>query len=714
MKNMTKALSDISRTNQLKLIENPKQIAEQLYRYLFKMGKGIESFSANDLDLSKYEESSLNKYQKRHRAIKHKIKKRLQDHGEDCDYSDIRYFLSYFDGKNYVFFFTPNENDSTWRNLFYKDRSNRERILNLIFKVHILLEGLSFDTINGFEELVLIHSTSQDKKGIVVWGQKLLIQYNHHDVLTLTLSRKKLLFLKKDPYITLDGDEMGEVLVYKNKKYYFSNELDGRKQNSIKFMFFPVSSDNNPIDKFQKTQLYHYQNFMTKLEKFLNICGIAYEKLNFQADHYLQNSFIKNIDAVENLEIINNSGIDLTESDKQNLEKFITNQGISTISFFNAGKTISTYERVENEEKVCWKIKEIIIWANIELKQSKNYLVFNKILDDETSMAYYDDDFWYPTTDIYKKSIDDFYSQLKKKFNYWNNKEFFSIQGINVTNFSFITDLDKKIPPKLKKILIELGIKNWIRKSLLYPIIPKLLDDKQLNLLNGFLLPINSQSFSEKRFFTIYVRKPRKQKAKAVAVEFLYKDGNLYIKNVLSDLKQIEKQFRFLRRRKNDSELRDNQQYFVDEEKQVFISCYTDIFFTPTLIGHPNIINDLENGTLQINRQQGNKFLPLILYYNDNIKSTIKNIICLDLHNEEFIQYYVPSAISPDQIIKKGFRVYHLLGKSYSGETIPTTELIKHPITSLHFNTLTHNILKISDNSQSSLLQKVAKIFIEN
>jgi len=792
---MIEALSDISRTNQLKLIENPKEIAKKLFRYLFKMDKGIESFRANDLDLSKYEDSSLDFYQKRHRAIKHEIKKRLDAHGGNWKYSDIRYFLSYFDGKNYVFFLSPNKTHSGWKQLFGKDRSNRERILNLIFKVHILVEGLSVDTINGFEELLLIHSISQtkDKKGIVVWGQNLFINYNHHDVLTLTLSRKRLLFFPKDQYSSLDGEEMGEVLVYKQKNYYFSSKLDGRGTNSIKFMYFPQSSDKEPIDKFQKTQLYHYQNLMTKLENFLDSSGIGYEKLNFQADHYLQNRFIKNIEAVENLKIINNSGIDLTKSEQRFLENVLNEQGVSTLSFFNNGKTISTYERVENEEKACWKIKEVIPWKGITL-ETKNYLVFNKALDDEaeSSRAYQHDDFWYPKTDITNKPIVDFYSQLKRKINYLDTGSFMSIQGVNVSELRIIRDkkeknsgfsvltyakkkkkdgtdnqkngvdnqdinseknieiedsliryfmeapdnlkLEKlcdnynievpKISPELQKILIELEIKNWIRKSLssdvALPINSQSSSEKQLSIFKkdcDFPLPIIPQSFSEKRFFAIYVRQPRKKKAKAVAVEFLYQDGNLYIKNVLRDVKEIEKRFPILRKRKTDPEkLINNQQYFLDEEQRTFISCYTESFFTPTLIGRESIIDDLENGTLEINRRQDNKFLPLVSYYSDDIKpiKLIKDMICLDLHNEEFLQYYVPSAKNLDANIQTGFRVYHLLGKTYAGERIPTSELINHPITSLHFSTLTQNILKISDNSQSSLLQKVAKIFIEN
>ena len=91
-----------------------------------------------------------------------------------------------------------------------------------------------------------------------------------------------------------------------------------------------------------------------------------------------------------------------------------------------------------------------------------------------------------------------------------------------------------------------------------------------------------------------------------------------------------------------------------------------------------------------------------------------QNLICFDLHNESFIQYYVPPAKNLEGKIKKGFRVYHLIGKTYLGEPIPTSELIEHPMAALHFSTLTQNILKISDNSQSSLLQKIAKVLVEN
>ena len=206
-----------------------------------------------------------------------------------------------------------------------------------------------------------------------------------------------------------------------------------------------------------------------------------------------------------------------------------------------------------------------------------------------------------------------------------------------------------------------------------------------------------------------------------MAVEFLYKDGCIYIKNVIRDLKTIEGQFRFLRKRKNDSEkLINAQNYLVDESEKLYIRFYTNDFYTPTLIGRFGIIEDMERGELKIDRtiqgQNSSKLLPVVSYYNSEIKpiNQIKNMICLDLKNKEFIQYYVPPAQNMRGSIQKGFRVYHLIGNRYSKESILTSDLIDHPITALHFSTLTQNILKVGENSQSSLLEKVAKVLIEN
>lgn len=771
--NIISSPSDISRTNQIRITSSHNEITEKLFQYLYKKGKGIETFVANDLIFNLEKDTSLSYYQKRHRAIKQEIRKRLLEKGVDMKISDINYFLSYMDKKNYVFFLTPSkEPNSNWKQLFL-DRTggnNRERIINLIFKTYIL--GNDSDTldtsVNGVEEIhriLLVHEKSLTKSDdLEVWGNSIYIKFNHHNILTLTLSQKRLLFLSENHY-TIDGDDLGEILIYNDKKYYCFKKLDGRQKKRMNFMNF-YSEDEN-FEKFKKTQLYLYINLTTKIESFLKECGISYESIDFQASHYIKNPFLKTINKLEQIEIINNSGSDLSTLDIEFLSNLLLHEGISEVSFYKNGKTISTYEPLEGES--CWRITEVIPWESIQLNNNKNYLIFNKIIDEETGSVARQgtDGLWYPTDEIGINEKGDFYSQLKKRFGFFESKSFFSMQGKDIDVFNAVgtgnntstwsilnyspkkansielhqdvqsftngehlepndaicqyiakqqdkDELEKfykkysvKMSSEFRKILIEIGIKNWIRQSLID---------------NSVGIAVNAISANEKNFCVVYTRSPRKQESKAIAIEFLYQNGFIYIQKVITNLDEIRKRFPFLKK-DDKGKFFDDQQIFADEEEKIYFSYLSNDKFTPTLIGRKDIMERLENGTLQINREaksaDSTRLLPLVLYYNDTMKpiKDIHDIICLELKHKGFIRYYVPLALGLGQHSRNrtGFLVYDLIGKTYAGEDMQEDSLmIKHPIPQLHFNTLTQNILKISENSQASILQKVARVFIEN
>ncbi len=336
---MIEALSDVARTNQLKILETKEDVAKKLFQYLFKAGKGIEHFSTKGW-FTKEQYKQPDFYSQRHRSIKNEIQKRLAEHGEEWEYADIQYFLSYSNGDNRVFFLSPNNSHSGWTQLFCENGSNSERILNLVFKFYILSQEFPVETLNGFEELLLLHSRSLTKSenGLVVWGQNVVFHYNYHNVVTLKLARKRRLFLPNDQYSSVDSENIGELFVYRDKNYYFERDLDARRTNRIYFMRF--DKDDESFSKFRKTQLYHYQNLMTQFEGFLNACNITRTSLPFQSDHYLENPFITNVESVSSVEIINNSGVDLPEFDMLLLRNLFKHQGIQSLSFFDSGKTI--------------------------------------------------------------------------------------------------------------------------------------------------------------------------------------------------------------------------------------------------------------------------------------------------------------------------------------------------------------------------------------
>lgn len=789
---MISAFSDSSGTNQLELLDSLDDIAEKLVRYLFSVGRGIESFSVDEMDFKinweipeeeeedadeaageedekkKQEkgETKAEMFRQQHRLIKEEIQKRLAAHGEKWTYKEIQYISSYSTGKRQIFFLSPNTH-SGWTDIFSQEKAvtDRERLFNLVFRLYLLSEELPVSTLNGFEELLLINNQYLVKpepgkpQALLLWGQNILVHFNRFQVLTLDLIRKwRRFYPEKDKYQTVDTAELGEIVLHKNKKYYFNRFLDARRTNGIKFMRFESKH-------FKKSQVYLYHFLMKKLAAFLDTCGITYRLLPFQATHYLENSYVKQVETAETLEIINNSGVDLSGDDRQILENILRQQGIR-LSFFRDGRTISTYEPIlvaEDQKGSRWLITPVIPWDEIQLNTGQNYLVLNKILDRETKSSAavrQADGVWRATTKT--GSADDFYSQLKRSTRFMKSGIFISVQGLNVPEFKVLAwDRSPSIRPVLRyapakidvnalaqdaqpftdgqfleiealiraylkgqqdpqqfgkfyakhkidfssefeKILIELDIKNWIRKSLL---------GEEISV------PVKEQPFEKKSFFAVFIRKQKRRPAEGVAVEYLYENGRIFIKGVMRDVSKIVERFPDVFRyklRKPDELV--NQQYFADEEDHIYISAYTSDVYTPTLIGRPDLIEGLENRTLGINRQKDSKLFPLVTYYNDNV-ARVKDLICLDLSNPTFIQSYVPPVQALRPVIQNGFRVYHLIGKPYpnpANEALPTNFVINHPITLLHFCTLTQNLLKISENSQTSLLQKVARVLIEN
>lgn len=773
MLNLINEKSDVSRSNQLRILDPTEVVADKLRQYLYANGKGIDVFPTRSLP---QKNAPNGDYTDRDRCIRKEVKKRLIAAGQSLENMDIQYFLTESGGERYVFFLTPNSKHTGWINLFKTGGKNREKIINLVFKLHLISQMLPFETINGFEQLLIIHKTFEGKRAgeLKVWGHEIYVHVNKFHVLSLDISRKYHLF-QHDNFHTLDGGGLGNVLLSQKggKRYAYKRKLDGRKKNTIDFMRF------DSLEEFRTTQLYYYQKLMDELECFLSCCGITYTPENFQADAYLENPFVDQDDmdtasAFDSLTIINNTGEDFTNEEMAFLHTFFSHQGVANVQIGFSGQTVSKYELVpgESDDDASWKIMECIPWSSIRLSPEANYLVFNKILDEEeaSSMAYQrgDDGLWLPSSDIDDKNLVDFYTDLKRRFTYVSSGAFYCMQGVNVKRLTALagddvkettvmryspTKIDEhelqtearpfadglyldvpdmllsylrkqtdaeawrkfcrkhklKVSAEFKKILSELKIKSWIRASLV---------DHTLGL------PVGVQQLPETTFWSIYVRSPWVGDPKAIAVKFLYRDGQIYIQEIMTDLRQIQQRFRFLRsysrRNSKEEKLFDNQQYFTDEAAGIYINCFYAKEFTPILIGRPNLITDVETGNVRIDRttkgDNSSRILPLVMYYNpetDPVKS-IQDRICLDSQKRTYIQYFVPPKMGVRNRVKRAFRVYHLVGYTYQGSSLTTQELMSNPIVALHFNSLTQNVLKIGENSQSSLLQKVARVLVEN
>ncbi len=127
MLNLVNALSDVSKTNQVRILDAPEVVAEKLFIYLHQLGRGVETFNIRELN-SKIESAettetnSESTFRNRHKRIKIEIQKKMEIYGKKVELSSIQYFLSPANGN--IFFLSPNNNHSGWRDLFCKSSSD--------------------------------------------------------------------------------------------------------------------------------------------------------------------------------------------------------------------------------------------------------------------------------------------------------------------------------------------------------------------------------------------------------------------------------------------------------------------------------------------------------------------------------------------------------------------------------------------------------------
>ena len=74
MLNLVNALSDVSKTNQVRILDAPEVVAEKLFIYLHQLGRGVETFNIRELN-SKIESAettetnSESTFRNRHKRI---------------------------------------------------------------------------------------------------------------------------------------------------------------------------------------------------------------------------------------------------------------------------------------------------------------------------------------------------------------------------------------------------------------------------------------------------------------------------------------------------------------------------------------------------------------------------------------------------------------------------------------------------------------------
>lgn len=458
----------------------------------------------------------------------------------------------------------------------------------------------------------------------------------------------------------------------------------------------------------------------------------------------------------------------------------------ATINTYKMGRWVDEafvpeeeYKAPDKNHRKVWDISEQIPWDSIKLTADYAYLVFNKILKKSgqgSSVAQLDDEhdgYWtLPKKEIKKGCRKDFYTTLRGKaleINKSTTNELVCIQGINADAWEEIKhrsqkkyaiftltdpkakandieefdmpyqvlsqlkkrncrkpfdpkkDLDApvKFSPEFDKALSELYYKMWFAEAL---------DTKDIFSKAFFDTQIDNRLYPIKpfKFESVFTRTPRGGDTEIAVVQFRYENGVIYVENKYCDTQKAEEEygqcFQRITRGKNARRILDGQKLLVDRQRRIYVTGYWSINYSPTLIGHPNLMASIKEGTAELKKTKPDPMLPIVRYFsldpqkNKQITTAAKNLVYLDLSNENFIQYFVPPKMGPQFEIAKGFTVYHLMGFTFENKKInlKTADLINDPLVTIFLHTLTTDMLRISENSKTSFLHKLPRIIIEN
>lgn len=549
-----------------------------------------------------------------------------------------------------------------------------EGLIGLHFKLSFIHQACEFYEFKPsyFNSELYLSVTPQGKinKNGVVWLDALYpkIYFSETNELIFTLHKKTFKAQKIDGITTQLNDTQ---LLFRNKQAAFgvTDKVSATKQSKKKFMTFGKG--------------YHQCiNFSQNLAAdtligLLNQFGINYNERCFQANYVLDDFIEAEKLPCNDLIVIDNLGESVTESQRQLLYDELKNS-LKPLKFVGSEKYSS---------------------LNL-LEKNKNYLVLNySLIKNGSSIQNM-------TTGEVLNNFWTAYRQTKKEnfqnFDYYTRLKIarFDTQGSSVIQGLDVDDLSKKSrykqteeyyfvsPFKIQKIISEL----WLKERVF-----------QYKRLEDIALP-------DCKLTLVYIRKilGKKDNFFASVVDMVVKDKILIIKShqILKTEKRLQHYFPLLKNRT----LYNESFYMLDKERDVMLSSYNSSII-PQIIGNQQVDN------IEFSERNGGKIRRLsaadvspLPYYLLEIERKQYHHIYLQ-QRESNLLFFVSSQQRPNQNIDKQNLIYNVLTFNKSGELL---DAITQDVTNIYLESFTQDILRVNEVSKSSLLEKVAKLFVEN
>jgi len=478
--------------------------------------------------------------------------------------------------------------------------------------------------------------------------------------------------LKCHKYQTITNAQLDDELLVLRKgdmRYVMNETLDARTWAS-KRHFFDVG------DNRRYTLSYSQNLVLDRLESLLNWQSIEYTPIRFQANFGSRELISFEPEAVANLSV---TLIDNTPSE------------------FKARMDLSALKGAFNDYfQVVDEVSATDLPTLDRLQPDTAYLILNEASKDGSSIRLNDDElgtFWDAYQASQRAGTDgnhqlDYYTALK--VDQLRNDQHKVIQGLNLSP-EFAAGDGKGAATKLKRTATELYLKHCL--YIAREVGPVDLADQLLTLVSLRRLRNDKDCLSS-------------------VVEVEIREGVIHILGIhrYRNNEELLLMHPFLEQRRGA--LFDDGFFIYDRDNGHLLTTYSNRM--PVIIGNPNIdfINpdpELLNPGGKVTRSHKDPASVILPYY---LSPTGKKATRAYIQESgPDLLYFVAGAQGAKAKIDRQNLIYNVLVFDNSGQLL---RAIDQPITSTFFKSMTFNVLRVGENSKMSLLQKVARLPLEN
>ncbi len=477
---------------------------------------------------------------------------------------------------------------------------------------------------------------------------------------------KKVIKTLRDDAISTNTEETPLLFKHKSSQYRATAEVSATKYSKRKFMVF----GDGYVDCINYTQ-----NLLVDIVKgLLNRLDILHESRCFRATQVIDHFIHVENKITSDLVIINNiNSKDITPEISTLIKQIMLRFEDNNVQMQSERPKLGDLDLDKN-----------YLVLNIKDSEDGNSLFFKNEQTDPDKKTKIPKHFWdaYRFVPREQRHLLDYYSQLK--IERFEKQGTCVIQGLDL----FQKLKSSHLPHLLNKIESELWLKNSVLK-------------------NAYISDID---LSDGLFTLLYVRKlfGKKNNFFASVLEVALLNGNLTIvtSKVIKSEKRLQMQCKFLGNRKifNDSF------YLFDKHSETLLVSYTSPRL-PLIIGNVEVDNIAiaESDDAIINRRSAFDKSVLPYYVMPSARKQYHHIYLQERYPD--LLYFVAAKNKPNATIDKQNRIYNLLTFDSKGNLLKALE---QPVTKLFFNSFTNDILRVNEVSKSSLLETIAKLYIEN